>query len=179
MNASIIPHVWMLSFGDQILFRCLHDSLSSQENRYNRHRRLLTLQTSLGGILSFCRRGDNNDWLRCFVCGVLWIEPWALAVNTRQLGCVLGKSKSSVNGGLAKMNWAPSPMTREANEKLCQAIPYLQHHPDALRQWTIRRPVEAPVPPAEEIRFTSDESGDEALSMELAFWRSSDGSEKV
>jgi hypothetical protein len=170
MNGSEIPHVGLLNSVDQILFQCLHDSLSSRDNRYNRHRRLLTFQTSLGGILSFCHRGDDDDWRRCFVCGILWIDPRTLAVNSRQLGCVLGKSKSSVNGALAKMNWAPSPMTRNVNEKLCRAMPYLRHHPDVLRQWTIRRPAPPPKEeaPMEEIRFTSDASGDGMTDFD--FW---------
>jgi hypothetical protein len=173
MNRTAVPHVEMLSRDDQMSFQILHHSLSARENRYNRHRRLVTLKTLLFGILSFCNRGDEDDSLRCFVCGLLWVEPLTLAVNTRQLSCLLRKSKSSLNGALAMMNWAPYPMTWETNEKLRQAMPILRQHPDNLRQWTIRRlapPDEASVPPAEEIRFTSDDSGDETLFMDLPYW---------
>jgi hypothetical protein len=96
------------------------------------------MQKSIDRIMAFCCRGHPDDWVRFLVCGICRIGPGVMAFNTKQLGFILGKSKSSINGALSIMNWVTVVISRNNLEDLCRAIPYLARDPHVLRCWTIR-----------------------------------------
>jgi hypothetical protein len=131
---------------DQISYLRLRDQLSRTELRYNRNRRLDTLQSIIADIRQFCIRGDLSDGLRSAVAGIAWLSFDDLAINTRQLRLLIAKSKSSINGAIAKLNYTTLPAKDEEIERLAVAMPVLRGNPKEIRQWTIRRPP-PPVPP--------------------------------
>ena len=135
--------------------------VGSPENRYNRNRRLATMQEQLQEIRSFCIRHDGRDAERMLVCVICWFPSGAFAINVRQLVLLLKKSKSSVNGALAKMGYETVPTKDEDEQMLFDTLPFLRSHSLEQRQWTIRKrsldengpiAVMSPVP-ANEARF--------------------------
>jgi hypothetical protein len=90
-------------------------------------------------IHSFCIRNTADDWKRCFVCGICWLSPNEIGVNPRQLHHLLGRSKSSINGVLALLNYKPLSTRRIEAQRLSQAFPWLETHSTERRLWTIRK----------------------------------------
>jgi hypothetical protein len=141
-----------LSLDLQAEYSALRDQFRSPSHRYNRNRRLVSLQESFDTIRSFCIRGDRDDALRCLVCGIFWFPDGQLATNTRQLHILLAKSKSNINGALVKMKYETLVTKDRERDKIIEALPDLKADWLEVRQWTIRRPAkvtpeEAPNPP--------------------------------
>jgi hypothetical protein len=128
-----------LSESDQSSYHTLRGRVASPDDRYTRFRRLITLQECFDEIHSFCIHHDANDSLRCLVCGIFWFESGELAINTRQLRILLAKSKSSINGTLAKMKYITLPTKDRERDRLIDALPALKGDWLEVRQWTIRR----------------------------------------
>jgi hypothetical protein len=138
-----------LSDDDRLAYEVLKERVSSPDNRYTRFRRLATLKDCFDEIRAFCIRHDDGDSLRCLVCGIYWFDTDELAINTRQLRLLLAKSKSSINGALAKMKYITRPTKERERDRLIAALPELRGDWLEVRQWTIRMPtstqVEGPV----------------------------------
>jgi hypothetical protein len=101
---------------------------------------LATLQECFDEIRTFCLRRESDDHLRCLVCGIFWFDSGELGINTRQLRILLAKSKSSINGALAKMKFITLPTKEHERDRLIAALPALRGDWLEVRQWTIRRP---------------------------------------
>ncbi|OHT16000.1 hypothetical protein TRFO_42123 [Tritrichomonas foetus] len=128
----------LLSEDDQKQYKELREKVGSPENRYTRNRRLITLKDSFDAIRAFCIKNDEDDWKRCMVCGLCWIDD-SICVNIRQLHLIINKSKSTINGALLKMGYSTVPSTGDQRIVVTQAIPYLQNRFNDLRQWTVRK----------------------------------------
>jgi hypothetical protein len=138
-----LPYLFhKLPVDHQAEYSALRDQFSSPTQRYNRNRRLTTLQESFDTIRLFCVRGDRHDSLRCLVCGIFWFPDGQLAINTRQLRILLAKSKSNINGALVKMKYTTLVTKDQERDKIIEALPDLKADWLEVRQWTIRRPAE-------------------------------------
>lgn len=146
----------LISEEDQCQYRELQKILTSPENRYARNRRIETLKESLEEIRKFCIRNDENDWKRCLVCGVIWLNEnkssndvkkkneeknnfESISINIRQLKVILDKSKSTINGAMAKMGFVTFPTKGDDQDILYKAMPYFEGKYFEMRQWTIRK----------------------------------------
>jgi hypothetical protein len=139
MKEILIPYITLLSAADSDSFAELRLLLASPVHRYHRNKRVEIAMAALLLIRRFCIRNAEDDWRRCLVSGICWLEPETIAVNSRHLGHLLGRSKSSTNGVLALMKYAAQEMTDDSIRRLCRAIPYLAQNPRELRQWTLRK----------------------------------------
>jgi hypothetical protein len=95
------------------------------------------------------------------MCGVAILSASTLAMNTLALAAFVGKSKSSVNETLQKMQCAASAPTAANIRRLCELIPCLAQQPDELRHWTIgkwtvRQPADAEWPHAADTQQSDD-----------------------
>lgn len=153
MEESSPPHVSdgeklpqyfdLLSDKDKSEYRNLRLAFNADSLRRNRGKRVETFDGILEMIRQFAEKGDDNDWKRCLVCGVCWMDP-AIAINTRQLRLLIAKCKSSINGSLQKMGFSTNPSHSESWKILFSRIPLLKDNFTEIRQWTIRyrmRPV--------------------------------------
>ena len=166
-NVQCNSFIQLLSPSDRIMYEELKKKVGSPENRYNRNKRIQTFTEIIESIRQFCIKNDDEDWKRCLVCGICWIPhsssndssplsppeveglndgnyyKWSinhdLAINTRQLRILIAKSKSTINGALAKMGYESVPTKGSDAEDLIGAIPFLNNHYTEMRQWTIRR----------------------------------------
>ena len=147
-NKNVLPAYYdILSPEDKCRYDDLRQSVGSEDNRYNRNRRLVKFSDMLNEIRAYCEHMMADTWKRYLVCGICWFNG-CLAINTRQLTLLLAKSKSSINGALAKMGY--TTRAGECNE-LLNAIPFLRGNSRESRQWTVRErlntilsPIEAP-----------------------------------
>jgi hypothetical protein len=95
----------VFSLEDRWRFFGLQAALSARETRFNRNRKLATLQEQLSAIRSFSVWNNCDDWRRLLMCGAAILSTSTLAVNTLALAALVGKGKSSVNETLQKMQW--------------------------------------------------------------------------
>ena len=128
----------MLSPDDVEEYNNLKESLSSRGTRNRRGKRLEAFADMLGKVKEFSIKGDENDWKRCLVCGVCWIDS-GIAINTRQLRLLIDKCKSSINGSLHRMGYSPSTTGGDTSNSLVDKIPLLKGNFSELRQWTVRQ----------------------------------------
>lgn len=127
----------LLDEEDQEQYTRLRSTLSSHICRNRRGKRLETFAEMLNAIKTFCIHGDDDDWKRCLVCGVCWLSN-GIAINTRQLGLLIDKCKSSINGSLQKMGYSTLQSRSESAGPLIEAIPELKNNFAELREWTVR-----------------------------------------
>ena len=128
-----------LSSDDKLKYDEMKNILGSPDHRYNRNKRIVTFNEMLDTIKEYCVKEDIDDWKRFLVCGICWMNN-EIAINTRQLRILLGKSKSSINGAFAKMGYETIPSKGNDTEPLIQKIPFLKGNFSEFRQWTVRRP---------------------------------------
>ena len=140
-NNDQVPNFFeYLSLEDQKKFEEIKNTLGAPDHRYNRNKRLVTFQEMLESIKDFCERNDSEDWKRYIVCGICWFGN-EIAINTRQLRILLGKSKSSINGAFAKMGYETLPSKGIDQSQLMDKIPFLKSNFAEYRQWTVRRSI--------------------------------------
>lgn len=128
----------LLSAEDKRTYADLRTELWSLENKFKRNKRLSSLQKSIDKIHEFCIKHNSDDWKRCIVCGIAWLDE-DIAINIRQLKLLVNKCKSSINGALLKMGYESSTSKNDGFKKLLEYIPYLRGNFNEQRMWTIRR----------------------------------------
>jgi hypothetical protein len=126
----------LLSDADKSGYTALRQVVSSDAVRYNRHQRIRTFLKIMDNIRGYCESRVDDSWVRYLVCGICWMGSGEFAVNTHQLRLLIGKSKSTINGVLAKMGYRTHALDDNA---LIEKIPMLANCPRQLRQWTTRR----------------------------------------
>jgi hypothetical protein len=90
-------------------------------------------------IHSWAQRGDGDDWRRCCVCGLFYLQC-GIAVNSHQLNCLTDRCKSSINGGLKKLDFETISARGDMNPELVGLLPNLKGNTHELRQWSVRKP---------------------------------------
>ena len=151
--AQQLPEYWyVLSDFDKYQYAMLRAQLSAQATKNQRFKRVENFTETIEKIRMFCCRGQNDDWRRCLVCGICWLQE-GLAINTRQLRLLIFKCKSSINGSLQKMGFSVSLGRSESTNALVLAFPILKDNINELRQWTVRKcgnqcvsPISPPMP---------------------------------
>ena len=128
----------LLNPADKEDYEKLKAELSSSDRRYNRNKRIETFREMLDLLKRYCVRDDEDTWKRCLVCGICWLDD-DIAINTRQLRIVLGKSKLSINGALSKMEYETITSKSSDTSVLVEKIPLLKGNFNEARQWTVRR----------------------------------------
>ncbi|EAX93246.1 hypothetical protein TVAG_156100 [Trichomonas vaginalis G3] len=137
------PYLDILVEEDRGRYLELRNNLCSDKMRYQRFRRTDTFDLILEEIHKFCIRNDSDDWKRCLVCGVCWLSSY-IGINVKQLRILTDKSKSNINGVLAKLGYVQVQNTQHKKE-LIEAIPFLKGNYLEQRFWTIRsNPINTP-----------------------------------
>jgi hypothetical protein len=97
----------------------------------------------LDEIKQFCIHEDDRDSTRSMVCGVCWLPNGRIATNIQQLQVLLNKSKSAINGALAKLPYAIVPTKGDDWDQLMLLLPQIRGKYAEQREWTIRTKVES------------------------------------
>jgi hypothetical protein len=143
----------LLSDADKAGYIGLKTIVSSNGTRYNRNQRIVTFAKNMDDIRYYCEVTPDQSSLRCLACGVCWLGSDVIAVNTHQLRLLIGKSKSSINGVLAKMGYT-TPIQKDADDAtIMDRLPLLTTSHHQMRRWTIRRKAHPPPAPASMDRY--------------------------
>lgn len=134
-----------LSEADRNSFQILKNKLSSYELKFQRNMGYQTLYAQIEEIRRFCIRGDSDDWKRCYICGIFW-DSDRIAINTRKLGVILSRCKSSINGCLQKMGYSATHVKAEKVNLLHTILPILEKNRDEVKYWSLRTKICEPVP---------------------------------
>jgi hypothetical protein len=128
-----IPFLNLLSPADQAGYAKLQQHLASGfMNR--RHQAKALFGLCLSDIRQFVMRPDADIANRGCVCGIFWGEN-AIAVNIQQLRLLTGRSKASLNGLFAKLNYETLSSDHEAANSIMAVFPPVVGN----RQWTVRQ----------------------------------------
>lgn len=145
MNSSTsqeLPQFYeLLNLEDKKQYNYMKSTLSSSVCKNRRNQSTKTFDQILKMIKGFSIRNNSDDWKRCIVCGLFWLQDNEIAVNSKQLCLLLSKCKSSINGSLQALHYFKVPNNLDHVKKFIKTIPLMQINPDMieLRQWTIRK----------------------------------------
>ena len=136
---SIAPHFWWaLSENEMYQYKCLQLALTELISKNQRNKRINSFIREMDAIKAFAIRGDINDNLRSYVCGIIWLED-GIAVNIHYLRKLMGKCKSSINGSFQKLGFTVGSSRTEAANVISQIFPSLKEETSELRMWSIRK----------------------------------------
>lgn len=128
----------LLSDSDKLSYFTMKAQFAMYLSTNQRNKRISTFNEILQIIKKYCIKKDQNDWVRCLVCGVMWL-PEGIAINNQQLRILTSKCKSSINGSLVRVGYSITLGRSETSSALVQALPLLKDNTSELRQWTIRK----------------------------------------
>ena len=129
---------WNLSETDKYQYNCLRLALAVSTDKNQRNQRITSFKKCIDAVRAFAVRGDINDKLRSYVCGIIWL-PEGIAVNTHYLKALISKCKSSINGSLQKMGYTTTINRVEAASIMANTFPNLKDNTSELRKWSIRK----------------------------------------
>jgi len=132
-------YISFLNEADCLSYRKLQRSLSTFSYRSPRNQKESDFDSGFLEIKRFALRGDSNDWKRCLVCGVCWLES-GIAINIKQLQCLIRKCKSSINTTMRKLGYSLSASRGDVNDELVAYLPSIQGNTAELRKWSVRKP---------------------------------------
>ena len=128
----------MLNLEDQNEFDRIKGALSGKNFHYQYNKGLDSFIEGFQKIKTFCTKGDADDWKRCLVCGVCFMQD-SIAVNTKRLEQVFSKSKSTINQSLKKLGYDGCSKMKQNYTTLFRYIPHLKLDYTEQRQWSIRK----------------------------------------
>lgn len=99
--------------------------------------RLEAFVKRLKKIRAFIERGDNDDWKRSLVCGIIFMNK-SIAIHIQQFRLLLGKCKSSINGSLQQIGFIAHPQGGPIDEELLEKIPIFKKEHSEIKKWTVR-----------------------------------------
>jgi hypothetical protein len=146
MTRSTPKFFALLSDADKDGYANLQQQLLLLNQRRRRGQRLETILNCFQMIHSWAQRGDGDDWKRCCVCGLFYLQ-YGIAVNSHQLNCLTDRCKSSINGGLKKLDYGTISARGDMNPELVSLLPHLKGNTHELRQWSVRKPKDYCQPP--------------------------------
>jgi hypothetical protein len=130
-------HLYLLTGDDKKGYESLREAIDPLSVRTTRTLLGEKFEEIVGRIHDYAIRCDADDWRRCLVCGVAWLDD-SLAISTRQLCKLIGKCKSSINSGLQAIGYETIPVSPEHATSLVRVFPFMRDRVDEMRQWTIR-----------------------------------------
>ena len=131
------PNFFLLNEEDKNIYRSIHRVLSAPTSRNKRNKKIDDFKEIIDAIQIFIDRDEEDAWKRRLVCGVCPLSN-GIAVNIKQLGKLIFKCKSSINGSLKGLGYDVVIGKSSKCEELLQKIPYLRKNIGEMRQWTVR-----------------------------------------
>jgi hypothetical protein len=137
-----LPQCWeMLSRDDQSQYTKLRDYLAIPGFSNRRNHSMDQFQLTLDLVKHYVVRGDSDDRIRGYVCGMIWMDG-GQAINTQHLSFLTAKCKSAINGSFSRLGYETVPAGNDASSELIENFPFLRDNFGQLRHWTIRRRIE-------------------------------------
>lgn len=135
--ANVPKYWWILSEQDRAGYNMLRSYIMANRESQHRNKRIPSFRDNIETIKRYIIRGEPDDVKRCIVCGILWL-PDAIAINTHQLGFLMSKCKSSINGSFQIMGYKENISRKNASELVANTLLPIQEDKNELRRWTVR-----------------------------------------
>lgn len=137
---NLYPQYWdIIQQDDKEKYFELQKNIEPLTIRSNREQICKNYSIILKLIDKYINRGDEDDWKRALICGVLRISNECLAINTKQLAALICKCKSSINTGLLINGYKSVTICSEVAGVLVERFPFMKKNSNEIRQWTERR----------------------------------------
>jgi hypothetical protein len=156
------PNHWsILTESDQAQYRQLQLLMEPLSFRTSREESPVKFQIILDHIKQFAVRHNSDDWKRCLVCGIIWLDS-AVAISPKQLSMLIGKCKSAINAGFQALGYVGTAMSPAYAVALFHIFCNLDRKGNEIRQWSVREssapfcPSPARLPPKAPLRRTTD-----------------------
>jgi hypothetical protein len=127
----------MLSYPDQCLYHQLQQVIKPLSYRARQVPATCRFKVVLSHIQQFAIRQETDDWKRCLVCGIVWLDG-AIAISPRQLSTVTGKCKSAINAGFHALGYTNIPITTKHAIALMPFFQQFSRDCHEMRQWSVR-----------------------------------------
>ncbi|OHT12394.1 hypothetical protein TRFO_17758 [Tritrichomonas foetus] len=138
--SNMTPLYWdILTLNDKDEYRKIQQRLAPAKGRITRTKNVIKFTESLEELRRFVNKGDVNDWVRSMVCGIFWLNPETIVVNTSQLCILLGKGKSSVNVGFQEVGYITLPSSVDLNNMIINQFPPFKHNSRDIRKWSVHQ----------------------------------------
>jgi hypothetical protein len=133
-----LPAYWnLLNEGDRQGYMVLRGMLKPVVMRATKSTVARKFAAIISEIKKYAVRGDENDWSRSLVCGMVWLGD-CIGLSTRQLSKLIGKCKSSINSVFQALGYGTIPTTADHAKALVHIFPFMIDNCEEMRQWTIR-----------------------------------------
>ena len=132
----------LLSAQDKEGYKALRDSLQDTKMRSMRNHKICDLRNAFIEIKKFCIQKNDDDWKRCVVAGICWLDDDSVgevAVNLSQLVCLVKKCKSTINTTLRNSGFELTYSRGDRYEKLLSILKYFKGNTEELRKWSVRK----------------------------------------
>jgi len=136
-NTSMTDSWSTLPLSDQNFFFQLRHHFHHYKKPTGRDKRIEAFRTEILLCLHFIDKDMINRANRSRLIGMSIIGPFII-INTRILRMFLGRSKSSINGGLQQLGYVAVRNKVKAKQCMIQAIPTLESELSFMKQWSVR-----------------------------------------
>lgn len=144
MDGSNVPLHWqLLTDSDKKAYLELRKFIHPLTIRTTRKKLAARFNFILQQIFHYIARSPENAWKRSLCCGVSRVGI-DIAVSTRQMCTLLGKCKSSINGGFQALGYEVVPTSTQHATELMKTFPFMMENCAEMRQWTIRSKMAEP-----------------------------------
>lgn len=130
--------LFILSPADRDGYGQLRARILESNNKVTTKNRVEALEDTLDELKRFCLRGDEDDWKRCVAIGMFWIDDM-FVINIRRLIYIIGKCKSSINGGVSKMGYVGSVAAVNDPIAAIKKFPGVRIEIIKQREWSVRK----------------------------------------
>lgn len=130
-------HWELLSQYDLEGYIALRKMFGVEVRKSRKGERLESFLMKMKQIRCYIERGDQNDWKRSIVCGIVFLSN-SIAINIQQLKLLFGKCKSSINGSLQQLGYSALPPGKDLSPEFLYRIPFFRKNSSELKKWTIR-----------------------------------------
>lgn len=139
MIACDLPPYWnLLCANDQIEYIKLKESIVPLTFRTTKQKIAKNFKKILTFLKCYIENGDADEWKRALVCGIFWISPTQIVINTKHLSILIGKCKSSINNVFQDIKYLTTPFSPLVAEYVMKLFPFMKNNCAETRQWTPR-----------------------------------------
>ena len=137
-NGTEVTQLLQLSDTDREKYLQLRRAFSSSACRNQRNSRGRTFERLLTLVRDFVFSSPHGKTKRSLACGIFWLPDGTIAINTKNLGILMDRCKSSLNGLFKSIGYLPVPNNKDAVRDFVESHKDLGISFADLRKWSIR-----------------------------------------
>ena len=137
MQSLNIDYLDLLDKKDKEQYLHLKEEFATSTKDEKNDKQCDFFQNNLDEIQKFCIRNQSDDWKRCLVCGIVWLDS-TLLINMARLTKLISDSKNSFNCTISKLGYHKDMSESTVFQKLVEKIPFIKGNYVEQRNWSAR-----------------------------------------